>query len=62
MFSIIPIYFFIAILITFLFLYILTPKPTVVIKYPSINEDSPLYIDDNDVCYKYKKQEIQCPN
>ena len=63
MFKIIPLYFLLAVLVTFMLLYVFTPKPTILIKYPNIEDvDSPLYIDDNDVCYKYKKQQIDCPN
>ena len=33
-------------------IYIYSPKPEVIIKYP--NEKN-IYIDNNNVCYKYKK-------
>jgi len=36
-------------------LYIFSPKPEVILKYP--NEDN-IYIDNNNVCYKYKKKYI----
>lgn len=55
-------YFLIAILVGFFIVYITSPKPKVVIKYPTPkNNDKITYIDDNDVCYKYKKINVPCP-
>ena len=36
-------------------IYIMSPKPQVIIKYPN---ESNIYIDENNVCYKYKKNYI----
>jgi hypothetical protein len=59
--SIIPIYFFLALSITFMVLYIITPLPKVIVKHPDPkNLKSDLYIDDNGVCYRYKRKEIKC--
>ena len=34
-------------------IYILAPKPEIILKYP--NEQN-IYIDENNVCYKYSKK------
>lgn len=61
MFKIIPFYFVLSIFIGYLILYILSPNPQIIIKNPDINKDiSDLYIDDSNVCYKYKKQKVDC--
>ena len=36
-------------------LYIFSPKPQIILKYPNENN---IYIDNNNVCYKYKKKII----
>lgn len=57
--KIIPIYLIIAMFITMFTLYILYPEPEIIIKYPSpAQETSDVYIDDNNVCYKYKRKEV----
>jgi len=54
--------FIISAAITFFILYMIGPKPETIIKYPSIeNKLSDLYVDDKNVCYRYKTKEIQCP-
>lgn len=61
MFEIIPTYFFVTLLISLFVLYITAPEPKIVIKYPDVNkEKSDLYIDDNNVCYRYKREEVAC--
>lgn len=61
MFKIIPFYFILSVFFGFLILYLLSPKPQIIVKKPNINSEiSDLYIDDNNVCYKYKRQEINC--
>lgn len=58
--KIIPIYLISAMFITMFVLYILYPEPQVLIKYPSpAHEVSDVYIDDNNVCYKYKRKEVK---
>lgn len=60
--EIITFYFLCAMLVTFIILYLLYPTPRIIVKYPSIkNTVSDLYIDENDVCYRYHKKEIPCP-
>ncbi len=55
-------YFLISLMLTYLIIYILYPKPKVVLKYPSIKDEvSDLYVDDNNTCYRYHKSQIKCP-
>ena len=56
------IYFLISVILTFTILYIYSPEPQVILKYPKHDKKiSDLYIDDNNVCYRYKTNEVQCP-
>ena len=53
--------FIIAFAIGILYVYISAPKPRIIIKYPTpFNADKIVYKNDNDVCYKYKVEEIKC--
>lgn len=48
--------------VTFIIIYLLYPKPKVILKYPSVNDKvSDLYVDDNNVCYRYHRKQIPCP-
>jgi hypothetical protein len=59
--QILPQYFLITVVLTFIVLYLLYPSPKIIIKYPSIKNDiSDLYVDDNNICYKYHKTQISC--
>lgn len=50
-------------LIGFLIIYVTTPAPKVILKYPTIeNIQDTTYIDENGQCYKYYAKEVQCPN
>ena len=56
-------YFIISVFITLLILYLISPKPRVVLKYPNIkNEVSDLYVDDNGICYRYHRSHVACPS
>ena len=35
-------------------MYILLPRPNIILKYPT--DDKTMYIDNNNVCYKYEKK------
>jgi hypothetical protein len=53
--------FIIAFAIGILFVYLSTPKQKIIIKYPNpYNTDKIVYRDYNDMCYKYKAEEIKC--
>ena len=57
-----PYYFMISLCIGFFFVYILTPTPDIILKYPTPdNAGSIIYKDKADVCYKYKAKEVDCP-
>jgi len=44
-----------------LFVYLSAPKQKIVIKYPTpYNVDKVVYRNQNDICYKYKLEEIKC--
>lgn len=54
-------YIIVSMFITFMVLYTISPKKFVIYKEPSINmTESPMYIDDNSVCYKYKRIKVPC--
>lgn len=57
--KLLPIYFAVSMFITMLILYMTHSRPEIIIKYPSPKTGtSELYIDDNDVYYKYRREEI----
>ena len=54
--------FIIALGLGLLFTYITTPYPRVVYKYPTpYNAGKITYVDEADVCYKYKVNKVTCP-
>ena len=54
-------YFLISVLISFIVIYILSPETKIIVKYPNTTDDvSDLYIDENNICYRYHKEEIKC--
>lgn len=56
-------YFFISLFIGFFLVYITSPKPKVIVKYPTVkNAGKILYKDDSGVCYKYRAVEVDCNN
>ena len=58
-----PLAFIIAFSIGILFTYILKPKPTIIIKYPTPdNYNENIYQDLEKNCYKYKPISVECPN
>jgi hypothetical protein len=58
-----PLYFFIALFIGIFFVYISTPVPDIVIKYPTPdNVKELIYKDSAGICYKYNAEEITCPH
>lgn len=57
-----PFYFFMAFVIGLILTYLLTPVPTLIIKYPTPeNAGKFIYKDKADVCYKYAAEEVSCP-
>jgi hypothetical protein len=54
-------WFWIAIGFGFLIAYIIVPLPTVVYKYPTLeNAGKITYVDDQGVCYKYRATQVDC--
>jgi len=54
-------YFLFAVLATSIVLYITYPKPKVILKYPSLDDNvSDMYVDDNNICYRYHRREVPC--
>lgn len=57
-----PFYFFVAFGIGILIVYISTPPPEVVLKFPSpYNAGKVLYKDKANSCYRYKAEDVACP-
>lgn len=61
MFKIMPFYLFLSFFLCMVILYVCMPEPVVIIKEPNIEDPiSGLYIDDDNVCYKYRREQINC--
>jgi hypothetical protein len=61
--EIIPIYFLLSFLISLLILYFNNPNPQIIVRKinPKIDDNiSHLYVDENNVCYRYHRHEIPC--
>ena len=57
-----PFYFFISLFIGIFIMYISSPIPNVIIKYPTPENSSDLiFKDESGVCYKYEVEEMSCP-
>lgn len=57
-----PLYFFVSFAVGLFFVYIITPPPEVVIKFPSpFNAGKITYKDKGDTCYMYRADNVQCP-
>lgn len=55
-------FFFMSFAIGLLFVYIFTPPPQVVIKFPTpYNSGQVVYKDKNDGCFLYKAEKVTCP-
>ena len=53
------VYFISALFITIFILYILSPRPEIMVKYTDISEEvSDVYVDDKGVCYRYHRVEV----
>jgi len=54
-------YIILGLFIGFFIIYVITPPPKVILKYPTLeNIDSTTYIDENGQCYKYYAKEVKC--
>ena len=55
--------FFIAFILGIFYVYISSPKPRIIIKYPTpYNVDKLLYQGESGECYKFKMEEVKCTN
>lgn len=55
--------FFIAFALGIFYVYISSPKPRIIIKYPTpYNVNKTLYKTDEGICYKYQAEEVKCDN
>lgn len=60
--KIIPFFFLVSLFIGIWTVYAFYPMPKVIIKQPNPNNcKKNLFVDDNGVCYRYSKKEIDCP-
>ena len=58
-----PLYFFCAFAIGLLACYIMTPPPTVVVKFPSpYNAGKVVYKDKAQNCFMFNADKVECPN
>ena len=56
-----PISFFIAFCIGIFVVYVSTPTPTIIFKYPNpVNADKNIYKDNAGICYSYVPTEVNC--
>ena len=56
-----PMYFLVSLFVGMFFVYIFSPTPDIIIKYPLPEEnDNIIYQDETDTCYKYIKEEVNC--
>lgn len=57
-----PFFFFVAFAVGMLFVYLSTPPPEVVLKFPSpYNAGKVVYKDKANSCYKYFAEDVSCP-
>lgn len=61
MLKIIPVYFFLSFAIGIFFVYILTPPPEIILKFPTpFNAGKVTYKDKANTCYTYKAEAVKC--
>lgn len=55
-------YIFIGLCFGFFVVYVTSPPPKIVIKYPTLeNIKDTTYVDENGQCYKYYSKGVKCP-
>lgn len=58
-----PLYFFLALGIGLFIVYVFTPPPTIILKFPSpFNAGKIVYKDKSDACYVYAAAATECPS
>ena len=54
-------YFLFALLFSLVTIYIISDNAKIIVKYPNIEDKiSDLYVDDNNICYRYHRKEVDC--
>ena len=57
-----PTYFFLSFFVGILFVYIFSPIPEIIMRYPTPeNAGKQVYRDRSDTCYVYDSKEVSCP-
>jgi hypothetical protein len=57
-----PLAFILSLTIGFFIVYIFGPRPTILYKYPTPdNENKTIYLDNVDNCYQYHSEKVSCP-
>lgn len=57
-----PLFFIMSFAIGLFLCYVTKPKPQVVVKFPSPNNAGNItYKGEDDTCYKYKAEQVDCP-
>lgn len=57
-----PFYFFLAFAVGLFYCYLTSPKPEVIVKFPSPwNVGKVTYKNKDDTCYKYDAEKVTCP-
>jgi hypothetical protein len=61
MFKLHPLYFLLSFAVGMLYCYLTNPKPEVIVKFPSPFNAGKVVYKDDDTCYKYKADKVECP-
>lgn len=57
-----PLWFFISLAVGLLVVYVFSPPPQLIVKFPSpFNAGKVVYKDKSDSCYVYKAENTECP-
>lgn len=59
--KVIPIYVSIGLFVGFMYIYSFSDNPDIIIKTNNNRKGKVMYVDNNNRCYKYNKEEILCP-
>ena len=57
-----PFWFFLSLCLGLFYVYITTPNPEIIMKYPTPeNANNSIFDDDSNNCYKFITKEVDCP-
>lgn len=57
-----PLYFILSFAVGLFVCYLYHPTPSLIVKFPSpYNADTTIYKDNDDSCFKYKADKVECP-